>query len=214
MKQNLVKKVLVIFGHPKLESYNNALSQAYERGARAGGAEVKRLELANLQFSVTEAPDYSKTGELEPSLKEAQELIRWADHLVFVYPTYWGDMPALLKGFIDQVFLPNFAFKYRKGSPFPEKLLKGKTARIITTMDAPVLWHYAVTRSPGINALKRATLHFCGVNPVKVTAFGQLRYSSEVKRKGWLEKIETLAARDARQKNSKAPSLATPAQHS
>lgn len=84
-----MKKVLVILGHPRLESYGNALSQAYERGAKEAGAEVKRLELARLEFSanVARSPDYdNNVDEIEPSLKEAQDLIRWADHLVFVYP--------------------------------------------------------------------------------------------------------------------------------
>jgi NAD(P)H dehydrogenase (quinone) len=199
MEQNLVKKVLVILGHPRVESFNGALAHAYAEGVRQAGAEVKHLDLARLEFSanIMQAPDYNnKTGEIESSLKEAQDLMNWADHLVFVYPTFWGDMPALLKAFIDRAFLPNFAFKYRKGSPFQDKLLKGKTARIITTMDAPTLYYQLMYRSPGTNALKRATLHFCGVKPVSVTAIGRMRYLSEDARKGWLEKVKVLATRD------------------
>jgi putative NADPH-quinone reductase len=194
-----MKKVLVILSHPRLESYNNALSQAYERGAKEAGAEVKRLELAKLEFAanVSRSPDYdNNVDEIETSLKEAQDLIRWADHLVFVYPTFWGTMPALLKAFIDRAFVPKFAFKYRKGSAFQEKLLKGKTARIITTMDAPTLWYQLVFRSPGTNALKRATLHFCGVKPVHVTSIGQIRNLNEGQRKRWLEKIQQLGRKE------------------
>jgi putative NADPH-quinone reductase len=196
-----MKNIVVILGHPRLESYNNALSQAYERGATEAGAEVRRLDLAKLEFktSITAAPDYdNKTGEIEPALKEAQNLIHWADHLVFVYPTFWGGMPALLKAFIDRTFLPNFAFRYRKDSPMPEQLLKGKTARIITTMDAPLLWYQLVYRAPGNNALKRAILHFCGVKPVWVTSIGRLRYLTQEQRQQWLSNMSLLAARDAK----------------
>lgn len=204
-----MKKVLVILGHPRIQSYGNALAQAYQRGAIQAGAEVKYLELAKLEFNsnITDAPDYdNKTGEIEPALKEAQDLIRWADHLVFVYPTYWGNMPALLKAFIDRTFLPNFAFRYRKGSPLVDKLLKGRTARIITTMDAPTFWYHLMYRAPGTNALKRATLHFCGVKPVHVTEIGRMRYLTEEQRKGWLEKIQNIAAKDVKQtKQSSAP---------
>jgi NAD(P)H dehydrogenase (quinone) len=203
-----MKKVLVILGHPRLESFNGALAQAYARGAKETGAEVKHLELARLEFSsnVSRSPDYdNKVDEIEPSLKESQELIRWADHLVFVYPTFWGDMPALLKAFIDRAFLPNFAFKYRKGSPLQDKLLKGKTARIITTMDAPTFFYQLAYRSPGTNALKRATLHFCGVKPVHVTPIGRMRYLTEEARKGWLEKIQKLGARDSLQGKHDVP---------
>jgi NAD(P)H dehydrogenase (quinone) len=204
-----MKKVLVILGHPRLESYNNALSQAYERGAKEAGAEVKRLDLARLEFSpnVLQSPNYdNKTAKLEPTLQEAQDLIRWADHLVFVYPTFWGDMPALLKAFIDKTFVTKFAFKYRKDSPFQDKLLKGKTARIITTMDAPVFYYQLMYRSPGTNALRRATLHFCGVKPVYVTSIGRMRFLDEIARKEWLEKIQSIAVKDARQvKQSPTP---------
>jgi NAD(P)H dehydrogenase (quinone) len=210
MKQNLVKKVLVVLGHPRVESFNGALANAYVEGARQAGAEVKQLDLARLEFAanIMQSPDYDNkvVQALEPSLKGAQDLIRWADHLAFVYPTFWGDMPALLKAFIDRTFLPNFAFKYRKGSPFQDKLLKGKTARIITTMDAPTLYYQLMYRSPGTNALKRATLHFCGVKPVSVTAIGRMRYLSEDARKGWLEKVKVLAARDVA-KPARQPSI-------
>lgn len=203
-----MKKVLVILGHPRVQSFNGALATSYAEGVHQAGAEVKQLELAKLKFSsnIMQAPDYdNKTLEIEPSLKEAQHLIRWADHLVFIYPTFWGDMPALLKAFIDRAFLPNFAFKYRKGSPFQDKLLKGKTARIITTMDAPILYYQLMYRSPGTNALKRATLHFCGVKPVRVTKIGQMRYLNERQRKMWLEKVQGLGARDAARVKQTSP---------
>jgi NAD(P)H dehydrogenase (quinone) len=201
-----MKKVLVILGHPRLESFNSALAQAYARGAREAGAEVKHLDLARLEFStnVSRSPDYdNKVDDIESSLKEAQDLIRWADHLVFVYPTFWGDMPALLKAFIDRAFLPNFAFKYRKGSAFQDKLLKGKTARIITTMDAPTFYYQLMYRSPGTNALKRATLHFCGVKPVHVTPIGRMRFLDEIARKNLLGKIQRLGAKDTARMRSR-----------
>ena len=200
-----MKKVLVILGHPRLQSFNAALAETYSTAASAAGAEVRQLDLARLEFSSTIArtPDYDNVvEEIESSLKEAQRLIGWADHLVFVYPTFWGDMPALLKGFIDRTFLPNFAFKYRKGSPMPEQLLKGKTARIITTMDSPVLWYQMMYRAPGTNALKRAILAFCGVKPVRTTLVGRLRYLNQDQRQKWLEKISLLAARDTQQSTS------------
>jgi len=96
-----------------------------------------------------------------------------------VYPIWWGTYPALLKAFIDRVFLPGFAFKYKPDSMFWDKLLKGKTARLIVTMDAPK-WYYAlVYRSAGHIALKKATLEFCGVKPVTTSTFGSVKSSSD-----------------------------------
>ncbi|MCU0240258.1 MAG: NAD(P)H-dependent oxidoreductase [Pyrinomonadaceae bacterium] len=116
----------------------------------------------------------------------------WAEHLVFVYPIWWGNLPALVKGFVDRVFLPGFAFKYRPNSPWWDQFLKGKTARLITTSDAPNFYFNWIVGKPAHKAMKKATLEFCGVKPVKITSFGSVRFADEAKRKKWLEKVERL----------------------
>lgn len=100
-------------------------------------------------------------------------------------------MPAKLKGFIDRVFLPSFAFKYRENSVWWDKLLTGKTAHIITTLDQPG-WYYAlVYGKPSINQLKKSTLQFCGVKPVKVTYIGIIKDAPESKRTQWLQHVKS-----------------------
>jgi NAD(P)H dehydrogenase (quinone) len=187
-----MKKVLVILGHPRLGSYCNALSQAYERGASEAGAEVRRLELARLEFdpifkleSETRFSGEQNKG-LEPDLIKAQQDIAWADHLVFIYPSWWGSFPTLLKGFIDRTFTPGFAFKYQQGKTLPEQLLKGKTARLIVTMDTPSWWN-----------MRHATLYFCGIRPVKITDLAGMRNTTVEKRTQWLEHIRRLAVKEA-----------------
>jgi putative NADPH-quinone reductase len=90
-------------------------------------------------------------------LINAQNDITWAEHLTLVYPIWWGGIPALLKGFFDRVFLPGFAFKYRKGSPFPDKLLKGRTAHLLVTMDTPPWYYRWVYRMPGLHQMRKTT---------------------------------------------------------
>ena len=99
----------------------------------------------------------------------------WAEHIVFVYPIWWGTMPALLKGWIDRTLLPRFAFKMRKGKLQPEKFLTGKTAEIIKTSGGPRwvyfmpifndngIWRYLITGFTGIK-LKKIT-HFGKITP-------------------------------------------------
>jgi putative NADPH-quinone reductase len=125
----------------------------------------------------------------------AQEMIRWADHLVFFYPNWWSTFPALLKGFIDRTFLPGFAFKYRTGNRTPEKLLTGKSARLIVTMDNSPWYYRWVLKQPGHNAMKRGTLQFCGINPVRITTVGPVKTSSEKTRQKWLRSISRLGER-------------------
>ncbi|MBX7174794.1 MAG: NAD(P)H-dependent oxidoreductase [Pyrinomonadaceae bacterium] len=187
-----MKKILIILGHPNKESFGGSLANSYKEGALKSGAEVKELILADLKFDPILHLGYKKIQELEPDLVHAQKLITWADHLVFVYPLWWAMMPALLKGFIDRTFLPGFAFKYRENSPFWDKYLTGKSARMIVTMDAPTWYNYWINGNAGPKAMKKATLEFSGIKPVKVTTIGQVKTLKAEQIKNWLAKVEKI----------------------
>ncbi|GBG12373.1 NADPH:quinone reductase [Paenibacillus agaridevorans] len=184
--------ILIINGHPDSASFNAALADAYATGALGSGAQVRRLNLAELAFNPILSFGYRKRTELEPDLIRAQELIRWAHHLVFVYPTWWGAMPALLKGFIDRVFLPGFAFKYRENSALWDKLLVGRTAHLLVTMDTPSWYNRLVYRNAGHIVMKKNILKFCGINPVRITELTPIKPSTPEQRAKWLKKAKTL----------------------
>ena len=183
-----MKKILIINGHPNKDSFNFGIAKAYQDRALQSGAEVKEIVIAdlNLQFGC------QKRMELEPDLVKAWEKIQWADHLVWIHPVWWGGLPAITKGFIDRLFLPGFAFKYRENSVWWDKLLKGKTAHIITTLDQPGLYYRFFFGRPSVNQLRKSVLEFCGVKPVKVTYVGIIKTSDIKKREVWLEKIKLL----------------------
>lgn len=192
-----MKKILIINGHPNRESFNFGIAAAYKKGAEEAGAEVRSINIADLNFNPNLQFGYQKRTALEPDLLQAWEDIQWADHLVWVHPVWWGGLPAIMKGFIDRLFLPGFAFQYRENSLFWDKLLKGKSARIITTLDQPG-WYYALIYGrPSVNQLKRSTLLFCGISPVKVTYLGIIKTSDATKRDKWLQKIKQLGQRQA-----------------
>lgn len=194
-----MKKILVILGHPRGESFNGALAQAYLEGASEAGAEVRQLKLGDLSFDPNlHVGSGARFGEakaqpLEPDLLRAQADIAWAEHLVFVYPSWWGTLPALLKGFIDRSFTPSFAFKYHQGKTLPEQLLKGKTAHLVVTMDTPSWWNRWVYRWGGHNTMRHAILGFCGIRQVRITDLDQMRNSTPEKRSRWLEQVGKLA---------------------
>lgn len=190
-----MKKVLIINGHPDAESFNHALQRAYKEGAISAGNTVEEVTLSDMSFSPNLQYGYRKRTDLEPDLVEAWKKIQNADHLVWIYPTWWSGMPAILKGFIDRVFLPGFTFEYQEKSPLPKKLLKGKTSEIITTMDAPV-WYYKIfTKNCGVVMLKKGILEFCGVKNKRVTYLTTIKGSTEEKRNQWLSKVKTLGSR-------------------
>ena len=188
------KKILVILGHPQKESLCGFLAEAYTAGAilvprgsaNAAGGEVRTLALGDLAFDPILWNGYKEIQPLEPDLVKAQELITWADHLVFVYPNWWGSIPALMKGFFDRTLLPNFAFKYRQDSPMWDKLLANRTAQLLVTMDTPSWFYRWVFKMPGHEQMKRTILGFCGIKVVKITEFATVRKSSLAQRQKWL----------------------------
>lgn len=188
----LSKKVLVINGHPDNESFNYALSEAYLDGLSGSNVPVELLNIADLNFNPNLKYGYRKISELEPDLLQAIDQIKHADHLVWILPMWWYGMPALMKGFIDRIFLPGFFFKYQKGNPFPKKLLKGKTARLIITADTVRWYDRWFMGSPLINQFKKGTLEFCGVKPVKITYIAPIKNSTASFRAKWLEKVKKL----------------------
>jgi NAD(P)H dehydrogenase (quinone) len=187
-----MKKIALINGHPNNESFNFALAEAYKKGAENSGAEIKEIIIRDLDFNPNLQFGYQKRMELESDLIKAWEIIQWADHLVWIHPVWWGGLPAVTKGFIDRLFLPGLAFKYRENSVWWDKLLTGKTAHIITTLDQPS-WYYRIFYGrPSINQLKKSTLEFCGIKPVKVTYIGIIKNAKEEQRKKWIEKVYSL----------------------
>ncbi|KAF5061204.1 Flavodoxin-like fold protein [anaerobic digester metagenome] len=187
-----MKKILIILGHPVKDTFSSSLFEHYRKGALSSGAEIREIVLRDLDFELNFREGYRGNQELEPDLQKAQEAIKWAEHIVMIYPNWWSTFPALMKGFIDRTFLPGFAFKYRKGILSWDKYLTGRSARLIITMDTPPWYYWLVYRRPGHNAMKRGILGFCGIRPVRITTIGSLKISSEARRQKWLHKVEKL----------------------
>jgi len=189
------KKILVILGHPDTSSLNGVLAEAYSKGAQQAGCMVRRLNLGELKFDPILWRGYHKIQELEPDLIQAQELLLWADHLVFIYPNWWGTAPALLKGFFDRLLLPGFAFRYRPDSPLWDKLLTGRTAHLLVTMDTPSWYYRLFFHSPGHRAMKHTILGFCGVRVVQISEFAPVKRQKPGSIEKWIAKAQHLGTR-------------------
>ena len=190
-----MKNILVILGHPDTNSFCGALAREFIESARTTkDSEVRELQLGQLQFDPILWHGYNQIQELEPDLVKAQELIQWSNHMVFVYPNWWGAMPALMKGFFDRVFLPGYAFKYRESS-LPDKLLSGRTAQLLVTMDTPAWYYRWIYRSPGHNEMKRTILEFCGIKVRKISEFAPIKGSSQQQREKWIAVAKDLGSK-------------------
>lgn len=186
----MVKRILVILGHPDSRSghFNHALAAAYQKGAEQAGNEVRVITVADLDFPLLRSKAEFDTGEVPPAIREAQELIEWAQHLVLVYPLWLGTMPALLKGFLEQVFRPGFAIDPAK--PWGG-MLKGRSVRIIVTMGMPALFYRWFYRAHSLKSLERNILAFAGLGPIRATLIGMVEGSAGHREK-WLRKVAAL----------------------
>jgi NAD(P)H dehydrogenase (quinone) len=191
-----MKQILIIQGHPRNESFCSALEESYIKGC-SDNAKVDTIHLRDLEFDPILRERDGNDQALEPDLLAAQKKVEQSQHLVLIYPTWWGSVPALLKGFFDRTFLPGFAFSYRQDSTGWDKHLLGKTARIVATMDAPSWYDRFVYGRSAVNQVEKATLAFCGIKTVGRHIHATVRKSSKETRQKWLFEMETLGKRDA-----------------
>lgn len=169
-----LKRVLLVQGHPDGTQGHlcHALEGAYGDGARTAGHAVRRVEVATLGFPLLRSQKEWATGPLPATLQSAQDDIGWAEHIVIFFPLWLGDMPALLKGFLEQVARPGFAFEGDGANPYENKGLRGRSARLVVTMGMPAALYRWYFRAHSIKSLERNILGFVGIAPVHETLLG------------------------------------------
>ena len=188
-------RVLIIDGHPDPDParFIHALADAYGEGCDAGGHSLRRLRLADMDFPLVRSPKEWMESEPCPVIAAAQEDISWAQHVVLLYPLWLGDVPALVKAFLEQVARPGFAFRNRKKG-LPEKLLAGRSARIVVSMGMPSIYYRLFYFAHSLKSLKRNIFRFIGFAPVRHTIIGAVDSGDEDRRKD-LSKMRALGRR-------------------
>ena len=185
-------RITLIQGHPDARGghFGHALADAYVQAAKDAAHETRTIELAKLDFPLLRSAEEWKTAA-PPSIREAQQAIAWAEHLVIFFPLWLGDMPALLKGFLEQTLRPGFAIGAAGAGRMPRKLLKGRSARIVVTMGMPAFFYRAYYRSHSVKSLKRNILESCGFSPVRTSLVGMVEGSGRNAHELWLAKMGT-----------------------
>lgn len=189
------KRILIIQGHPDATARHlgHALAEAYAEAAQSAGYTVRWTHVGQLDFPLLRSQKAWEEAAVPLNLRQAQEDIRWAEHLVIFFPLWLGDMPALLKGFLEQVARPGFAFKYDKGrTAFGQKGLKGRSARVVVTMGMPALVYRWYFRAHSVKSLERNILGFVGIAPVSETLIGMVGNLKEEAAQQWLGKMRKL----------------------
>ncbi len=187
-------RITIIQGHPDPAGghYGHALARAYAGGAEAAGHEIRTIVVAGLEFPLIRTREEWEGGLCPDSIRQAQDSIRWASHLVILYPLWLGAMPAPLKAFLEQVLRPGFAMtSVEPGKPW-KKLLTGRSARIVVTMGMPALVYRWYFGAHSLKSLERNILGFVGIGPIRETLIGMVEACSAAKRQKWLEKLRAL----------------------
>lgn len=191
-KGKLPMQVLVLDGHPDTGRLVTHLLDRYQ--AALDGVPVNRVALRDLVFASNLHRGYAEDQPLEPDLARLADLLAACDHLVIAFPLWWGGEPALVKGLIDRLLLPGFAFRYHRDDPFWDRLLVGRSADLIVTMDTPPWYLRLVYGDPVGRRWRRQILGFCGFHPVRILRLGPTRQGGTPRRLAlWEERIAKLA---------------------
>lgn len=189
-------RIVIIQGHPDAHGGHlcHALADAYAEGARATGHELRRVEIARLDFPVLRTKEAWTSGPLPEALRDAQEAIGWAQHVVLVFPLWLGTMPALVKAFLEQVLRPGFAVQAGSGGPW-RRALAGRSARVIVTMGMPASLYRWFYFAHGVRGLERNVLAFCGLKPIRQTLIGMVDGGGKARHDEMLAKARALGRR-------------------
>jgi putative NADPH-quinone reductase len=188
-------KIMVVVGHPQHNTLCEALGKAYADGAERAGHEVRMFLLAQMSFDPVLHEGYRREQPLEPDLNAAYAALAASDHLVLVFPLWCGDMPALLKGFIERILQPDLIARQNTEHAMDWHIFHNKSARIVMTMAMPVSIYRFWYRGHALKLIKRNILHFIGIRPVRHTLYGMVATTTPGRRERWLARMRELGGK-------------------
>lgn len=191
--------ILAILAHPQPGSFNHAIADAVCGTARRNGHRVILHDLYAERFNpclpASEIPD---DGPLPDAVRKHCEDLQQADGIVIVHPNWWGQPPAILKGWIDRVIRPGIAYRFQEGDNgegVPRGLLKAKAALIFNTSNTPVAREHAVFGDPLERLWRDCIFGLCGVAKVERRMFNVVVTSTPEQRRAWLSEVTYVTTR-------------------
>lgn len=193
----MVSRILIVQGHPDRHRGHlcHALARSYADGARDAGHSVELIEPARLSFPLLSSRDEWEHGTLPPQLGDAQDAFRRAGHLVFFYPIWLGDMPAMLKGFLEQVARPGLFISLDDGRAKYTRLLQGRSARVVVSTGDPAPVYRWLSGAHSLKLMRRNILGMAGVGPVRSTVVGGASSMRPEDVARWRERLHRLGQR-------------------
>jgi putative NADPH-quinone reductase len=159
----------------------------------AAGHETRTVSVAELDFPLLRSKQDWDNGQAPAAIANAQQTIRWAEHLLIIHPLWIGSMPALLKAFFEQALRPGFAVAMSANGNWT-KLLAGRSARVVVTMGMPAIVYRFWVGAHGLKSLTQ-NLALVGIASTRSTLIGMVEGIDDAKRQRWLERMRALGKR-------------------
>lgn len=193
----MARNIVIIQGHPDPRGghFGHALANAYLHAALAAGHHVEVIDVGLLDFPLLRTKEEFETGPIPAAIQAAHASIERASHIVIFFPLWLGEVPAILKGFFEQVFRPSFVTAgtdLQTLATGKRTRLKGKSARLVVTMGMPAIIYRWWFGAHGIRTLKRNVLRFCGIGPIAESLIGMVEQPGPRRHEKWLERMEKL----------------------
>jgi NAD(P)H dehydrogenase (quinone) len=188
-------KILVVLAHPNPQSFNAAMAQTVVQTLEEGGHEVIFHDLYGEKFDpVLPAGEINKDASLPAAIKQQSAEIAAAEAIIIIHPSWWGQPPAILKGWIDRVFRLDVAFNLpgEVGKGIPQGLLQAQVALVFTTSNTPPLREIDFYGDPLQNIWENCVFRVCGVNRFFRKNFAVMASSTEKQRCSWLKEIANI----------------------
>jgi len=192
-------KILVVIANPNPESFSHAIAGTVSEALVANGHEVVRHDLYAEKFDpVLPAVEITKDGEPDPAIKSYCDETAAAEGIIVIHPNWWGQPPAILKGWVDRVLRQGVAYKFMptdSGEGVPVGLLKAKSAIVLNTSNTPMARELTVFGDPLENLWGNCIFRLCGVLDFHRRSYGVIVTSTPEQRRAWLDDARRLISK-------------------
>ena len=189
-------KILIVLGHPDANSLNHAIARAVRDDLQRAGHDTLFHDLYAEAFDpLLMTEEIPAGGRIDPQVAAHCAELAAADGIVIVHPDWWGQPPAILKGWVDRVFRPGVAYRFEEGDGgegVPTGLLKASAAVVINTSNTPAAREQAAFGDPLEAIWRRCIFDLCGVTNFHRRMFAVVVTSTLEQRLGWIEEAKIL----------------------
>lgn len=188
--------ILIILAHPDKNSFNHAIAEICQDKLKINGHSVILHDLYAENFNSTiNKAEIPKNGRVDNTIKKHCEELTNSNGIIIIHPNWWGQPPAILKGWIDRVIRPGIAYEFSEddnGEGVPIGLLKAKVGLVFNTSNTNKARENIIFKDPLETIWKNCIFDFCGVKIFDRRMFRIIVTSNLQQRQVWLNEVKEM----------------------